>query len=153
MRIPVRHLKWARFSPSPPPGLKKSRPRGRKRQGVKYEQAAHEYFHSLFPAWRANQWIHFADEHSTRWCQPDGFVELPDRILLVEFKYQHTPEAWEQLRLVYAPVLEYLLGKRVVILECVKWFDCLTAYPEPTVLVENPQDWSGSGFGVHIWRP
>lgn len=120
---------------------------------MKYETAGHEHFHSLFPGWRANQWIHFADEAGTRWCQPDGFVELPGQVLLVEFKYQHTPEAWEQLRLVYAPLLEFLLRKPVSILEVVKWYDCLVAVPEPVILVEDPQAWAGSGFGVHIWRP
>ena len=133
--------------------MKQSRPRGRKRQGVKYEQAAHEHFRSLFPAWQANQWIHFSDETSARWCQPDGFADLGDFILLVEFKYQHTAEAWEQLRLVYGPLLEFMLGKRVVILETVKWFDPLVAVPEPVELVADPVRWSGTAFGVHIWRP
>lgn len=133
--------------------MKQSRPRGRKRQGVKYEQAAHAHFRSLFPVWQANQWIHFSDEAGARWCQPDGFADLGDYILLVEFKYQHTPEAWEQLRLVYGPLLEFMLGKRVVILETVKWFDPLVAVPEPVELVADPVRWTGAAFGVHIWRP
>lgn len=120
---------------------------------MKYELAAQEHFRSLFPGWRSNQWIHFSDEAGTRWCQPDGFVELGDYILLVEFKYQHTVEAWEQLRLVYGPLLEYMLRKPVRVLEVVKWFDPLVATPEQVELVAEPKGWKSSAFGVHIWRP
>ena len=120
---------------------------------MKYELAAHEHFRSLFPGWRANQWIHFSDASGARWCQPDGFADLGDRLLLVEFKYQHTAEAWEQLRLVYGPLLEYIFGKRVVILETVKWFDCAVVCPEPVNLVADPREWAGEALGVHIWRP
>jgi len=120
---------------------------------VKYERLVHGYLRGIFPQWCANQWIQFSDDAGPRWCQPDGYVDLGERVLLVEVKYQHTPGAWEQLRLVYAPLLEYLFGKPVAILEIVKWYDPLIVCPEPVELVASPAEWAGRGFGVHIWRP
>lgn len=130
-----------------------SKPRGRKRQGVKYEQLAQQHFSSLFPGWQASPWLHFEDAHGCRWCQPDGWVDLGPRILLVEFKYQHTANAWFQLRALYQPLLEFLMQKPVTVLEVVKWYDCAVAFPEPVHLVADPSDWQSSDFGVHIWRP
>ena len=141
------------ISTSPPPFWRASKPRGRKRQGVKYEAAAQAHFASLFPNWQPSPWLHFCDAHGTRWCQPDGWAEFHDSLLLVEFKYQHTPDAWWQLRMIYQPLLEHLTAKAVSVLEVVKWYDCATAFPEPARLVADPRGWRGREFGVHIWRP
>lgn len=128
--------------------------KGRKAQGIRYEQAGHEYLRGRVAGYRSNPWIKYVDALGTRYCQPDGIVEFAERILLVEFKYQHTRDAWKQLRTLYEPIAKHLYpGLSVSVLEICKWYDPAEAFPEPVVLVKNPEDHTGSGFGVHIWRP
>jgi hypothetical protein len=116
--------------------------------------AGQKHFQELFgPAYQVGPWFQFSDAKGTRWCQPDGIIVRPEDILIVEFKYQHTPDAWAQLRLLYQPVCELVFRRPACVLECVKWYDCAVAYPEPVKLVESPADWHSQEFGVHIWKP
>jgi hypothetical protein len=133
--------------------LKPRKISGRKRKGVKYEAAGQKHFASLLPSYLPSPWFHFADAHGTRYCQPDGIAVFTDFVLIVEFKYQHTLDAWAQLRLLYQPVVELVFRRESVVLEVVKWYDCAVAFPEPVRLVENPAEWRGRDFGVHIWSP
>lgn len=72
----------------------------------------------------------------------------------MEFKYQHTIDAWTQLRLLYEPVIQVLLPElRISVLEIVKWYDCDVAFPEPVRLVSDIATFDGLGFGVHIYKP
>jgi hypothetical protein len=128
--------------------------RGRKLQGVKYETAGHKHFAELFGGtYSPSPWFQICDVHGTRFCQPDGIVLFDSSLLVVEFKYQHTPAAWEQLRLLYQPVVEHVYRRPATVLEVVKWYDCAVAFPEPVCLVPDPVKWAEKGFGVHIWKP
>lgn len=72
----------------------------------------------------------------------------------MEFKYQHTVDAWNQLRLLYEPVVKALTpGRQITVLEIVKWYDCGVAFPEPVRLVSDIAKFDGDGFGVHIFKP
>lgn len=100
-------------------------------------------------------WIKYIDGSGRHWCQPDGILYLrSNRLIIVEFKYQHTADAWKQLRLLYEPVITFLHpGAAVSSLEIVKWYDCAVAFPEPVHLIADIAEHHGKGFGVHIWKP
>lgn len=153
---PARHIEHAEFTF--PPHLKYRRYTGRRLQGIKYERAVHEYLAFRFE-WRyvASPWIKFWDGHKWRWCQPDGLIFDPTqgRITIVEVKYQHTADAWWQIRHLYQPVLEHMLPSRLWkydVCEIVKWFDPAIVFPEKIVLANEP-DMRHSDFKVHIWKP
>lgn len=71
----------------------------------------------------------------------------------MEVKYQHTIDAWYQLRLLYEPVVKVLLGLPTAVLEVVKWYDCAVEFPEAARLVKDVAEHKGDEFGVHIWKP
>lgn len=142
-----------------------TRPRrytGRRAQGVRYERKAQEYLGGLAPpavcaAYVPSQWWRFADAGAVRWCQTDGLFLLPARglAIVVEVKYQHTPDAWFQLRELYAPVVGRALGPawELALVEVVKWFDPSTFFPEKFVMCPDPLHQSPDHIGVHIWAP
>lgn len=145
----------AAYSLTPPPFLRKTKPRGRKRQGVKYEAAGQALLADRFGgAYLPSPWIRFTDSGGQHWCQPDGLLDTPHGLIIVEFKYQHTLDAWQQLRLLYEPVVAALHpGRPIAVLEIVKWYDCAVAFPEPVRLVADISKHQGRDFGVHIWKP
>lgn len=145
----------ATYSPTPPPFLRASKPRGRKRQGVKYEASGQAHLTERFgSAYLPSPWIRFTDDNGSHWCQPDGLLSISDWLVIVEFKYQHTSDAWTQLRLLYEPVVKVLHpGLPVGVLEIVKWYDCALAFPEPVKLVKDVAAHLSQEFGVHIWKP
>jgi hypothetical protein len=129
--------------------------------GVRYEARGHEYFRQLFGRnYISGQWIMFKDleEPKVRWCQTDGLLLVPEekRVIVLEFKYQHTSDAWWQLRKLYQPLVEHLFEKlhwTVCVCEVVKWYDPATRFPERVKMVSNVLDVTSSDFGVHIWKP
>ena len=73
-----------------------------------------------------NQWLRFTDGSGPHLAQPDAFIaqeaeeETPARIMLFEVKLSQTPEAVDQLRLLYRPLLERLYGLPVVMIQVFK---------------------------------
>lgn len=134
-------------------------PRGAKVKGLRYERKAQAYLEELFgERFVAGPWIHFREEgaEAFRWCQPDGLViDLEaGTILCVEIKYNHTADAWWQLRHLYGPLLKRLFPERLwrhEVCEVVKWYDPLVVLPEASVLVASP-DRGSDGFKVHIFN-
>jgi hypothetical protein len=109
--------------------------------------------------WRyvRSPWIKFLSDGRWRWCQPDGLLFLPEqgRLVVVEVKYQHTADAWWQVRHLYQPVLEHIFPRRLweyEACEIVKWFDPAIVFPEKLVLALDP-DMRHKDFKVHIWKP
>jgi hypothetical protein len=159
----ARNLEWAIFFPGEPPYLRRhARPTGRRLAGVKYEQTVQHMLCSKFPqTYLPSPWLKFKGANGVKWCQPDGLLfDLAEGIItIIEVKYQHTSDAWWQLRKLYEPVLrrsfnhsENLWDFRV--LEIVKWYDPLTIYPEPVRLLEKIEFASKIGAnitGLHIW--
>lgn len=141
-----------------PPALRKRRYTGRRLQGVRYEKLVQEYLHGLYgDCYIPNPWLKFFTGGAWRWCQPDGILfDFKRGILtIVEVKYQHTSDAWWQVRQLYQPVLEHLFPTRLwqyQFCEIVKWYDPATLFPEPTVLAAEP-GMRHSAFKVHIWHP
>lgn len=143
---------------SDPPALRRRRYTGRRRQGIQYEKAVHEYLGVMFgDFYLPNPWLKFFTEGKWRWCQPDGLIFRPDqgRIVIVEVKYQHTADAWFQVRQLYQPLIQAIFPPRlwaVDAVEVVKWYDPLTIFPERVVLASSP-DLDNPAFKVHIWKP
>jgi hypothetical protein len=91
-----------------------------------------------------------------RWCQTDGLLFDVDRglITLVECKYQHTSDAWWQLKMLYLPVLRTIFpGWEFATVEVVKWYDPATKIPEPVFLLPDVGAAQPGKFNVHIWNP
>lgn len=158
---PAGAVDWAHPDEHPPPFLLRPRRyRGRRALGIRYERKVHDYLNgacggverSYFPS----EWFKFASGESVRWCQPDGLIlHLREGIVtVVEVKYQHTPDAWFQLRELYEPVLRVAMpGWRFALLEVVKWYDPSTFFPERVVLCADPLQAPLGAVGVHIWNP
>lgn len=105
-------------------------------------------------AYHPSPWVRFIDDSGQHWCQPDGLLKLPHGLVIVEFKYQHTVDAWAQLRMLYEPVVRVLYPEvPLAVLEIVKWFDCAVKFPEPVKLVKDVAAHLTPEFGVHIWKP
>lgn len=126
-----------------------------------YEKKGHEYLLGEYEEkYLPSPWIRFTDTISdrTRWCQPDGLLIELERgvITLVEFKYQHTSDAWWQLRQLYEPVVKYLFpGEewKFHVCEVVKWYDPATVFPERISMAPAIHSLRDNDFGVHIWKP
>jgi hypothetical protein len=159
--IPVQVCEWAELADLQPEFIHRPIRRGRRLQGIKYEAAGQVWLrHQYGTAYVGGQWIRFrADgQGKTRWCQTDGIlVDAEHKVLtIIEFKYQHTENAWWQLFRLYKPVVEKLFsgrGFRVKCLEICKWFDPAIRAPQAPVLCQNIGAVQEGEFGVHIWKP
>jgi hypothetical protein len=153
---PARDILHAEFSP--PPQLKRHRYTGRRLQGIRYERAVHEYLEFRYgDKYLSSPWLKFFSDGKWRWCQPDGLlIDLEGgRLIIVEVKYQHTPDAWWQVRHLYQPVLEHMLPRALwtyEVCEVVKWYDPAVVFPERVVLA-GEVDMKHKDFKVHIWKP
>lgn len=141
-----------------PPHLRKRRYTGRRLEGVRYEKKAHGYLEEFYgERYLASPWIRFFAGGVWRWCQPDGLLlDLErGRITIVEMKYQHTSDAWWQVRWLYQPVLAAMFPPELWqfdACEVVKWYDPATLFPEKVVLAQEV-GLAHTAFKVHIWRP
>ena len=148
-------------SPYPPPFIRDKRRRGRRGQGIRYEKKGHEYFQDLYgSSYVPSPWFKFRElgEPEMRWCQPDGLLFQPyhGRITIVEFKLQHTSDAWWQLKWLYLPVVARAFPGDLwnfALCEVTKWFDPATLFPERPRLREDVTLVEPGEVGVHIWKP
>jgi hypothetical protein len=117
----------------------------------------HEHLLSSSEAYFPGQWFRFCADERVRWCQPDGLHLDPRRgiLTILEVKYQHTPDAWFQLRELYAPVVSRAFGPEwdVALVEVVKWYDPATQFPEKVIMCPDPLSAPTGRIGVHIWSP
>jgi len=101
-------LKWAR--PCGRPGcIPRSRPRGAKAQGVRYERALAK----ALPAARHGQWWEFEDRNGLGFCQTDLIWEADGRMVVLEVKYTWVWSGHTQLEQLYRPVVEAATGMGV----------------------------------------
>jgi len=155
-------VRSAKFLPGQPPFIRRRRSTGRFAVGVKYERQVQEHLALLVlgnPGIELKQgpWIEFLDRKGRRWCQPDAvMIDRENKYCFIyEVKYQHTSDAWWQLRCLYQPVLEKLYpGFRFGLLEICHWHDPATAFPDQYDLTSDllriP---NGKRIAVHIWDP
>lgn len=92
-----------------PPNIPKSRPRGRKAAGLKYEKdlacGLRLSIIGKMPLWHG-QWFRFIDQNGLGVCQPDIIVRTPVGIAILESKYTWTQAGHLQLEKLYIPVVE-----------------------------------------------
>lgn len=85
-----------------PSNIPKSRPRGRKAAGLKYERD----LAVGIPRARHGQWFRFVDENGSGVCQTDVLLRTSVGIAILESKYTWTPAGHLQLEKLYIPVVE-----------------------------------------------
>lgn len=124
-----------------------------------YEQAGHQKLLDEYGEYRyvPSQWFQF-QRHGRRYefCQTDGLLFTPKqyKVLIVEFKYKHTPDSYEQLEFKYVPVVQKLFPDwSISVCEVVKWYDCSTPFPVEVSLKDDLELVRPNEFGVHIWNP
>lgn len=133
--------------------------KGLKLKGWLYEKAVNDKLIEEFGFTRyfPSQWFQY-QEHNKRYkfCQTDGLLFTPKqyKILIVECKYKHTPDAYWQLEDKYVPVVRKLFPDwEISTIEIVKWYDPSTAFPTEVVLKKDILDTRPNEFGVHICNP
>lgn len=89
--------------PCPRPScIPKSRPRGRKAAGLKYERdLAAGVPHAIH-----GQWFKFVDLNGGGYCQPDIMIRTQVGIAILESKYTWTEAGHLQVERLYVPVVE-----------------------------------------------
>lgn len=97
-------LEWARRC-SRPSFIGKSRPRGAKLQGLRYERILGK----ALPAAECGQWFEFRDRQGLGWCQTDLLLVVPSGVLVLEAKYSWVPEGHRQVGQ-YLPIVSKALG-------------------------------------------
>lgn len=139
----------ARFLPKQPPFIRRGRSFGRFAVGVRYELEVGQYLE----LWalgkeevelKLGAWLEFTDRGGKpRWCQVDAAQINHSRktCLIAEIKYQHTSDAWWQLKWLYLPVLQGALpGYSFSLLEIVHWHDPGVVFPEPYQIIGSIDD-------------
>ncbi len=105
---PCRHIKGliSADSCARPSNIPKSRPRGRKAAGLKYERdLACGLKLGKAPIWHG-QWFKFVDANGIGVCQTDILLKTGLGIAILESKYTWTPDGHTQLDKLYIPVVE-----------------------------------------------
>ena len=137
------------------------RRRGKRAEGVRYEQAVQDFFDAEYgDFFLPSPWFCFTAYHTgdkVRFCQPDGlhFDFHRGIITIVEVKLKHVAAAWWQTRHLYQPVVQKLFPPdlwQINICEVVRWLDPHTLFPEKFNYARTPLDIPCEGFGVHVLR-
>lgn len=137
------------------------------KEGLRYEKKVHEYLQKLLEKEKSENdelkispWVMFKTLHDSgeriRFCQPDAVLISTEKrkLTIFEIKYQHTNEAWKQLRLLYEPVLSFMFPSfSVSCLEICRWFDPHIYFAEHYYYAEHPLHGSDCLLGVHIYNP
>jgi hypothetical protein len=155
-RKPKGEIGGTYFCPAPAFAVNKKR-KGKRGQGIRYEQMVHKHFVETYPLYLESPWLRYADEQGWHWCQPDAvYIDVMRGVLtIVEVKYQHTIEAWWQLVDLYMPVLEVAFPKKLwkyQLLEVVRWYNPDIRWPQQPKLIAKPFE-GNYVYGVHIWKP
>lgn len=146
---------WVKHLRHPPFDLR-SPTSQRAKQGVRYERKVHQ---RLLSRWGLDYfpspWFAFGDGRKVFYFQPDGLLFVPDplRVVVVEVKYQHTPDAYWQLEQYYLPLLRLFFarsGRQLAAVEVCKWYDPATVFPRQVRLLERLELAQSGDFGVHI---
>lgn len=98
---PIEALKFASETQCP---WAKSRPRGAKAAGLRYERA----FAKALPAARHGLWFAFVDANGAGNCSPDFVLAHGTYLTVFECKLSDKSYAKDQLRELYMPVLRHV---------------------------------------------
>lgn len=113
----VRGLKHVTLE-SKGPFQSKPKLKGRAALGISYQNKALDQLEPLsrFGTFRREPWFKYRDTYGIHWCQPDGLLELPDRVITIEVKLslRRLETALVQLNKLYKPTVEMLFQKPAV---------------------------------------
>lgn len=87
-----------------PKHIPKSRPRGAKAAGLRYEKA----LAAAIPRAEHGQWVEFRDLNGPGHCQMDLLLEGAKRIVVIECKLTNVEEGRKQLEELYFPVVRMI---------------------------------------------
>lgn len=154
-------VKWARFTTEPSFARRQRRRHGARARGKQYETRALAALADMYSERVLNSpWIEYLDEAGHHWCQPDSLLFNVEKgiITIIEVKYQHTADAWLQLRRLYQPILEFLFSTHdalwtINVVEMVRWYEPHTSFPESDRMCPIIHQAHLSMFNVHIWNP
>ncbi len=149
----IRGLRWAELRDTGPFPYQKPRKRAQK-DGLAYEKKVGRTLkrmlrdEQLEGELRLSQWILFVDDNGTGWAQPDAYILMPDRILLIECKLTQSDVATPQLLSLYLPLLRKIYNLPIVCLQV-----CHNLRYVPKRLVEGPEELlANPGPGVFVWH-
>lgn len=156
----------ASYLPTPPLFITQTPPRFTKAQkdGLRYEKRVQTYIRKLMSGLSDvsvlfNPWVLYHNRSNgptaANFCQPDCVIDAGDKVIIVECKLQHTNDSWQQLRLLYEPVLRkiYGNGKDFALVEICKWYDPHTYYAESFYYCEDVLAAEVGKLGMHIYKP
>ena len=149
----IRGLKWAELRQESP--FKKTRTRKACfKRGNSYERVVGRELKRQVGDGRLSgelflgQWIAFSDQHGYSWAQPDAYILMKERILLLEAKLTQSDIAVSQLLSLYLPLLRYIYELPILCIQV-----CHNLRYIPRKLVENPQEvLANPGPGVFVWH-
>lgn len=134
------------------------------KEGLRYEKRVQEHLRRLCKrdvslSLLCNPWVLYHNRSNgptaSCFCQPDCLLLQGGKVTIVECKLSHTNDSWQQLRLLYEPVLRkiYPKGTEFALLEVCKWFDPHTAYTETFYYCEDILTAESGKLGIHIYKP
>lgn len=149
----IRGLKWAELRTDGPFSKQKPRRRAHK-AGLAYEKKVSRALKRMVGAEKLTgelfigQWILFADENGVGWAQPDIYLLMPNRILLMECKLTQSDVATPQLISLYLPLLREIYNLPILCLQV-----CHNLRYVPKKLVESPMELlDNPGPGAFTWH-
>ena len=107
--LPVHDLKWAKPCDRPRL-LPQARPRGIKREGLKYEQLLAKQW----PQAQHSLWFEYQDALGHHYCQPDFVQPSGGVVYVMEAKRTWVSEAHVKLEALYCPVVSKALNCRAL---------------------------------------
>ncbi len=125
--------------------------------GLRYERKALTHLATLHPQFIDHLPFIFIAEGDRKTAIPDGicFSKDLDQLTIVEIKLRHTEEAWQQLNLLYLPVVARAFPRhKIKLLEVVRWFEPETTIPGPTMqVIDAGMHFESDDFdyGIYIW--
>ena len=133
------------------------------KDGLRYEKRVQGYIHKLIAgrddvSVLFSPWLMYHNRSAgptvVNFCQPDAVILSGSKVTIVECKLQHTNDSWQQLRLLYEPVLRKIYkDKEFALVEICKWYDSHAYYAESFYYCENVLEAEVGKVGIHIYKP
>ena len=161
-RAPVCGIRWAELA-ARPEAVPVCRGTPAAKAGLRFEHAVGLALRKLAPSFatpsprvRSGAWLRYEDANGRGWAQPDHFVLLDDRLLLLECKLSQTLDAWHQLEAIYAPLLRWIFGRPVVTIGVFRFLVSAPELPLPSLRAATcgaVADVVGRRFTLHVHDP
>lgn len=127
------------------------------RQGLRFERKVLESLMKSHPHFIDHLPFIYLSNGRQRAAIPDGvcFSRSLETVTIIEIKHRHSEEGWQQLNLLYKPVVARAFPKlRIKLLEIVRWYEPHIKLPDKAVKLLDPVshfDSEDFDYGIHIW--